>query len=343
MKEPERPPNRTTEAERLLATGLFRHAAVEEHTGGSGDAAGLLRNDPGWTRWSYRLVSAGIGLLLLFAVFAPVHEYAGGPAVVRLAGHLDVPAVTGGTVRGVAVAPGARVAAGDPLVHFHDEREEGESRHLRSVFEARLRQYLQDPEDPPARAALTEARRALDLAATRLEELTVRAPEAGVVGDVWVQPGERVEPGRPLLALHTGGAQAGEAETGRLIAFLPGYYRPLLRPGQILRLRLRGYPNEVRTFTVQEVNDELIGPAEAASHLGSTLEGSLAIAESVVPVRARVVDRSFELDGREVRLHDGMLGWAEVPVRSESLLLSLVPWLDELPWIPGEAEDDAAP
>lgn len=342
MTEPERPPTRTTEAERLLATGLFRRAAVEEHTGGSGDSAGLLENDPGWTRWSYRVVSAGIAVLLLFALFAPVHEYASGPAVVRLAGRVDVPAVTGGTVRGVEVAPGARVAAGDPLVRFHDEREEGESRHLRSVFEARLRQYLQDPEDPAARSALTEARRALDLAATRLGELVVRAPEAGVVGDVWVQPGERVEPGRPLLALRTGG-HTGEAEEGRLTAFLPGYYRPLLRPGQTLRLRLRGYPNEVRSFTIEEVNDELIGPAEAASHLGPTLEDSLAIAESVVPVRARVVGRSFELDGREVRLHDGMLGWAEVPVRSESLLLSLVPWLDELPWIPGDGEGGGAP
>ena len=239
---------------------------------------------------------------------------------------VEVAATAAGAVRWIAVAPGQAVIRGEALVLFQGDQELAESRRLRALFDARLRQYLQDPEDAAASAAVIQARRELELAETRLAELALRAPRDGTVGDVWVEPGEHVTPGRPVLSLETG------AGGGEVVALLPGRFRPLLAPGQPLRLEVQGYPYRYQRLVVESVNDQVLGPAEARQALGPTLRDAVPVAGPVVVVRARLPRASFELDGRTVLYHDGMPGYAEVPVRSEPILASLLPGLDEAPW-----------
>lgn len=307
---------------------LFRAAALEEYRRGEEEGGALLRNAPGWTRWTYWLLVAGTLGFVLFALFGRVNEYAAGPAVVRMGDRVEVAATAAGVVRRIAVAPGQAVARGEALVLFQGDQELAESRRLRALFDARMRRYLQDPDDPAASAAVIQARRELELAETRLGELALRAPRDGTVGDVWVEAGEHVTPGRPVLSLGTGAGGDG----GEVVALLPGRFRPLLAPGQPLRLEVQGYPYRYQSLVVESVNDQVLGPAEARQALGPTLRDALPVTGPVVVVRARLPRPSFELAGRTVLYHDGMPGYAEVPVRSEPIFASLLPGLDEAPW-----------
>ncbi|MFP3939471.1 MAG: efflux RND transporter periplasmic adaptor subunit [Thermoanaerobaculia bacterium] len=308
---------------------LFRVAALEAYRRRGEEGGALLRNAPGWTRWTYWIMVAGAVALVCFGLFGRVSEYAAGPAVVRMAGRTEVTAPVAAAVRSVTVAPGESVERGQPLILFHGEREAAEARRLRALFEERLRQYLQDTAEPSAQAALIQARRELELAETRLQELTLRAPEDAVVGDIWVEVGEHLTPGRPVLSLES------EAGGGEVIALLPGRYRPLLSPGQPLRLQIQGYPFHSQRLSVSAVNDQVLGPSEARQALGVTMRDGLPVAGPVVLVRARLPGDFFELAGRRVRYHNGMPGHAEVPVRSQRLLASLVPGFDTPPWRSG--------
>jgi hypothetical protein len=60
----------------------------------------------------------------------------------------------------------------------------------------------------------------------------------------------------------------------------------------------------------------------------------------VVRVSARLAGDTFEADGRVRRFHDGMWGRAEVRVRSERVLVALVPALKAL-FEPREGAGDA--
>jgi membrane fusion protein (multidrug efflux system) len=157
-----------------------------------------------------------------------------------------------------------------------------------------------------------------------LEQWTVRAPEAGSVGDIHVRPGQVVAAGDPLLSLR------GPASDVSVIAMLPGSYRPLLAPGMVLRLELAGYRYAYETTTIEGIGDEVIGPQAARRYLGSEMADTVPLAGPVVVVRARLRSRTFMTDQRVHDLYDGMPGRAEVRVRSQRLLVLLVPSLRAL-------------
>ena len=103
-------------ADGLPAAALFREEAVEHHNVGMRGEGDVLRVDPGWMRWTFRLLVTVLVAGLLFTLIAQVHDYAAGPAVVRLGGRSDLTATADGTVSQVAVATGdtggGRPAAG---------------------------------------------------------------------------------------------------------------------------------------------------------------------------------------------------------------------------------------
>ena len=171
----------------------------------------VLRVDPGWMRWTYRLLVTALVAGLLFSVLARIREYASGPAVVRLAGRTDLTATADGTVSQVAVAPGQRVEAGQLLVRFHGAREAAELARIESELELQLINRLRDPSDAGAEQALLSLRAERELARSNLAEREVRAPAAGVVSDLRVRLGQRIMPGQTLLALARGPRQAAEA------------------------------------------------------------------------------------------------------------------------------------
>ncbi|HEX6903571.1 MAG TPA: GAF domain-containing protein [Thermoanaerobaculia bacterium] len=313
-----RPPGKNTEG--LPSAMLFREEAVEYHQVGVRSEGDLLRVDPGWMRWTYRLLLGAVLAGLLFSVLAPIREYASGPAMVRLGGRSDLTATTDGTVTQVMVAPGERVAAGRLLVRFYGAREAAELRSLDQEFEAQLINRLRNPADRGAEQSLIVLRAQMDLARARLAEREMRAPTAGVVGDIRVRPGQHITPGQTLLSLSRG---EGRPE---VTAWLPGEYRPMLKPGMRLRLELRGYRYAYQHLTVNQVDDKVVGPTEAQRSMGQVAD-AVQLDGPVVRVTARLEGDTFEAEGRTRRYHDGMLGQAEVSVRSEKVLVALIPAL----------------
>jgi membrane fusion protein (multidrug efflux system) len=317
-------PSEATAGTALPDGGLFREQAVEFHRGGLTGEGDLLRVDPGWMRWTYRLLLAVVVSGLLFTVLGRVREYASGPAVVRLGGRADLTATSAGSVTQVFARRGEAVPKGKLLVRFYGAQEAAELESLEREFELQLINRLRNPNDPAAEQSLISLRAQRDLARARLAERDVRAPAAGVVSDVRVRPGQHINPGQVLLSLN------GDRGRAEILALLPGQYRPLLKRGMELRLEIQGYRYAYQHLTVGAVEDEVVGPAEARRYLGDEIADAMAVNGPVVVVTARLPSSTFEAEGKTWRYHDGMWATAEVRIRSERILLALIPSLKAL-------------
>jgi hypothetical protein len=303
---------------------LFREQALRIHQAGMRIEGDLLRADPGWMQWTYRLLLAVLVATLLFSVLGTVREYASGPAVVRLGGRTDLRATAAGTVSEVAVGRGERVAAGQVLVRLHGVQEAAELERIEREIELQLINRLRNTADTAAERSLLSLRAERELARSRVAERELRSPEAGVVDDVRAHPGQPVAPGQVVVTL----AGAGGERT--VIALLPGEYRPMLKPGMQLRMELQGYRYAFQHLTIQEVGSEVVGPAEARRYLGDEVADVATLDGPVVLVTARLPSVTFEAEGKTRRFHDGMWGKAEVRVRSERILVALIPALRAL-------------
>jgi membrane fusion protein (multidrug efflux system) len=114
------------------------------------------------------------------------------------------------------------------------------------------------------------------------------------------------------------------------MAFLPGQYRPYLRPGTPIRLELDGFRYEYLEVKVEHVGDQIIGPTEVRRALGPGLADAFEFKGAFVLVRARLPAQTFESGGLPYNYFDGMPARAEARVRTESILLTLVPALKGL-------------
>jgi len=303
------------------SSDVFRREALEHQLQGHRREGEPLRISPAWTRWVYWLLLAVFAAGLLFALLGRLYEYAEGPAVVRVEGRAELTALAAGTVTAVQVQPGQGVDAGQVLMRFYDAQEGAELERIGREFELQLVNYLKNPTDPGARQALITLRTQKEFAEVRLEERVVRAPRAGVVSDIHVRTGQHVSIGETLLSL------VGEQSRISIIAMLPGHYRPLLRPGMPLRLELSGYRYAYQRLSIDSIGDEIIGPQAARRYLGQEIADTVALPGPVVLIQAHLPARTFVSEGRRYDFHDGMHGKAEVRVRSENILLTLVPGL----------------
>lgn len=305
---------------------IFREEALEHHVRGFDERGNLLQIAPGWTTWAYRLLLAVFVTGVVFSVVGSIPEYASGPAVVRLEGQTDVTAKIAGSVDSVEVGPGRRVAAGEILARLYGAAEEAELERARREFELGLANRLRHPADAGAAQVLVGLRLQKQIAEKRLEERSVAAPHAGTVGDVWIQRGQHLAPGEVILSLH----RDGEDRRLSVVALLSGHARPLVAPGMPLRLELEGYSYVYQHLTVESVGEESVGPAEARRFLGPGIGDAVRLDGPVFVVTARLPSPTFEVGGRTYAYHDGILGRAEVKVRSERILLALVPGLKSL-------------
>src|SRR5262249_17721572 len=130
--------------------------------------------------------------------------------------------------------------------------------------------------------------------------------------------------GEPILSI------IGDDARFTVIVCLPGQYRPMLRVGTPLRLALTGYRGSSTQLTVEEIGDQVVGPAEIRRYLGPELGDALPLEGAGVLVRARLPAASFTDGGKTFEYFEGMQGMAEARVRSESILLALVPGLRAL-------------
>ena len=301
---------------------MFRQEAIM-HLVRRGQRGDVVRVHPGWVRAAYWLVLGSLAAALCYAALAQVHQYAEGAAVVQFTGRSELIAHEAGTIASLDAVRGQRVERGQVLARLHDAQQVGQLKTLETEFESKLVAYLETPADPAVKQALGQIRSARDSARLGVESRTIRAPHAGIVKEVLVRNGQRVEPGTVVLSI----AESTAAEGLTLIAFLPGDERPRLRAHQPLRLTLPGYRGAHITSEVRAIS-EVLGASEArARFLGDRLGDSLPLAGTVVVVEARLESAAFEADGEHFQLHDGMVGLAEVQMQSRSLLQSLIPGL----------------
>lgn len=301
--------------------GLFREEALRHAARGRGGDGDILRLSPAWTRWAYWILVAAFAVGGLYSIIGTVHEYASGPAVIWISGRSSLTATVAGTVEAIEVKPGERVEAGAVLVRFHSAREYAELDRIQREFDLQLAKTLRDPSDDTARQTLTALRTQRDLARARVEQLSVRALQTGVVGDVRIRPGQLLTPGEVILTM------LGNDTRCSIVTMLPAHYRPQLQPGMSLRFEITGYRYAYQDMTIESVGSQIIGPNEVQRYLGQEIADTIKVEGPVVLVEARPHSRTFEVDGARFEMHHGMNGRAEARVRSETILTTLFPGL----------------
>ncbi|ADO71065.1 efflux RND transporter periplasmic adaptor subunit [Stigmatella aurantiaca] len=299
---------------------IFREEALRHHEGAQQEGE-LLRIAPEWTRWTYWVLLALLLSTLAYSALGTLPEYASGPAVVEVEGRSNLSVDTPGLVASVKVKTGQRVEAGQPLVTFLAQGETASLDRIQREFELQLLRVLREPTDESARQTLTSLRAERELAQARQQDRTLRAPHAGVVGSLRVRPGQYISPGASVVTL------IGDDVHVTLLALLPGGYRPMLEPGRALRVEFNGFPHEYHEMRIESVGDQIIGPNEARRFLGPDVADALTLSGPLVMVRARIDSPTFLSKRRAFNFFDGMQARADARVRSERILVALVPGL----------------
>lgn len=300
---------------------LFRDAALRARFSGRGSHGDLLRISPGWTNWIYWLLVAVCSAGGAFLIFGRVDEYAAGPSVIRSEDRTDINAISGGAITEIAVKPGQRVAANQLLLRFYDAQEAAELSRLNREYELQLVKSLNSPHDTAAQQQLAFMRERKQIIAAQLKERRITAPRAGMIKDVRIRAGQMVAAGELLLSL------AGDEEKFSVVALLPGHYRPLLRQGAPLRVELNGFSYAYQRLTIDSIAEDVIGPNEARKFLGQEVSDALVLRGPVVIIKADLPSRSFRSGARQYAFHEGLQGTAEARLRSERLILTLLPSL----------------
>ncbi|QOC22778.1 HlyD family efflux transporter periplasmic adaptor subunit [Wenzhouxiangella sp. AB-CW3] len=297
---------------------LFRPAALKARDEGDVELDSILRNGPGWTIWTYRVLVLVLVIAVVYALVARISTYADGQGVVRLGGDSQIVARISGTVDEVRVASGDWVEEGDVLVEFHSQRELDQYILARDNYRDAVQRWLLNHEQAEQ---VAQARADYRSAQSQLDELKVTAKSAGTVSDVRVRPGQPVVAGQVLLT------QGDARGTNVVSLFLPGQLRPQIEPGQQVLLELLGYPQSRLELELEQVDSELIGVEEARGQIGYGLGDSLQLTGTLVHARARILDPVFEYQGRQYPLHDGMLVSGQVQIGSEPVAIALIPGL----------------
>ena len=84
------------------------------------------------------------------------------------------------------------------------------------------------------------------------------------------------------------------------------------------------------TLPIATVGDGVISPNEARRYLGAGIGGAVRLGGSVFVVEAPLPGATFTFEGNKHRYYDGMYGYGEVVVRSEPILVKLLPGLKGL-------------
>lgn len=296
---------------------LFREEAAIAYAniGKKGDVVRVSPPWIGWAYWALVMVMLMFGALL---VSAELPNYSSGPMVLTESGRTEVFAPVAGSIESIDVRPGQRIVAGQRLATFYAPEENSQLTRLDLEWQSSIRSYLANRADQGARSAVSSLRLQRD---QLLDKLTLRAPHGGIVNDLQVVSGQHTERGDGLLSISQPGERLG------VIAFLPGADRPQLQVGMTLRMTLQGYPRNHVDLVIESVSKDVMGRAEASRALGHGLADSVQLPASAVVVRAALLERSFKVDGESYQYSHGMLGLAEVKLRSEPAIRTLIPAL----------------
>lgn len=312
----------------------FRAEALEHHATGTENGE-LLRYEPRWTRLVYTLLKVAAVVGFTFVSLFSVDEYAAGPAVVRVDGRRMISASSSAIVHDVLVTAGQVVKAGTVLVKMQNTEEAKELARATSEFDLQLIRMLRDPSDTSVRQSLATLRAAKEQAKNTVENRTVVSQFDGVVSDVRVRAGQHVNAGEILLAL----APKGRSQMS-LIAIVPADYRPMLKTGLKMRFELDGFRYEYADLSVSDVSAEAVGTTEVQRLLGQEKSDAVHLDPGAkVLVSAPLPTTTFTSDGQPYGYFDGLTGLAQIRVRSEPILVTLVPALRRI--LPGSRGPEA--
>jgi len=299
------------------ARSPFRPEALAERRGVTAAPGRLVTTARTWMRWAYPTLIGLVAAVIVAAAVIQVPTYSTGVSIITIEGE-QVTSPVPGTVAEVLVAPGAHVAAGDPVLRLRALDEDAQLAAAETDYRNALATFLTTPGDDGARNALATIATRRQHAKAIVDGRTLRASSAGIVGDIRVRPGQLVAPGAPILKISPSADLSA-------VALMPGFDRPRLKVGMTLQIELPGYHKKREEAVIDTIGSQVIGPEEARKSLGDPIGDALPVTGSVVIVRAHLTARTFEASGREYEFHDGMLGKAEVKVDHESLLRVLLP------------------
>ncbi len=149
----------------------------------------------------------------------------------------------------------------------------------------------------------------------------LRAPHDGIVSNLRVFEGQQINPGDQVATI------IDETAGYEVVAFLPASYAPQLGRGMPMVSTIDGYADSHEVSPAASVSAETVEPREAAHYAG---KDALAVTGAVVIVEAVLSSSRFASGGQVYPYRDGMGVRAEISVRSEPLLLSLIPGLKDL-------------
>lgn len=305
--------------------GPFRPAAVRAHRERSFGGA-VLREPPAWTQAAYRMTLLCLLVAVALLAVERVDVHARGHAVVIRPGSTDLTAVEPGTVAAVHVEPGQEVAADELLVELEPSAELAALDAAREARRQAVIARLSTPDAPNVAERVAEASARIEAAKAALEQRRVRAPFAGVVGDVRIRVGQAMIGGDTAVTLLD---PDGPVEVR---AFVPAADRPALNAGQTMLLDLDGFADVPTATRVSVVSTEGVGAGEVARWLGRERADAMPLqGGSWVMVSARVPSTSYEAHGTTFAFHEGMTGTAEIRLDSKSLVFVLFPDVEE--WI----------
>ncbi len=298
---------------------IFRREALAQINGRP--EGELLRIAPIWTQWTHHTLVVAFVVAILYGCLGTIHEYASGPAVVWMSGRTHVTASIPGTIDSLDVQPGQTVRKGQVLARFSSTVETAELSRIDHEFEFQLVRVLRDPADSSARGALTALRTQRDVAAARVEQLSIRAPNDGVIGDVRIRAGQHLQAGEVVVTLDQKGRRCS------ILAMLPAQYKPQLEPGMSVRFEVAGYRYAYQEMTISSVGAQIIGPTEVRRFLGQEIQDTLKLEGPVILFEATPSASTFVVDGQSFDFYHGMNGTMEARIRSESLVFALFPAL----------------
>jgi biotin carboxyl carrier protein len=315
-------PEATSPASDVRA-GLFRREALEAAEARRRSSGQVLSLTPAWLEVSFGAVLVMALTAVAALLVVRVGDYAEGPALVRARGQVAVSTATAGVVADLFVRPGDVVTRGQPLVGFERASLVARLDALEEEIRGHVLRTLTRPDDAAAAAALSRLYAERDEARVRLDALVVRAPGDGRVTEVTALVGQPREAGDVVARLER---QDG---TFFLVGAAQGEFRPLLAVGQPMTVEFDGYPNLVQTVTLTRLSEAVVGPDEVRRYLGRASADLLVVQGPRVLLEGEFEARSFTFRGREVPLVDGLTGRVHVCVRTQRLLVALVPALRE--------------
>lgn len=301
--------------------GLYREEALDHQAKAVLAEGDVLPFSPFWERWAFGTVALLLLAGILYAALGRIGEYAQGPAIIQSDLATRVTAHRSGVVEAVLALAGQKVEQGEVLFRIASQDQTDRLRNLDQGWRTQLIQRLLDPSDPGPQQALTQIRIERTALLQALEQNAVRAPHEGIVGELRIHAGELLQTGQTALTL------TRDRPTYSLVALIPGRFAPQLSRGHRLRFKLRGYPDQTMDLVVDRISQGVVSPSDARRVIGPEGEGLVPMEGPVVLVYARLDKPTVEVDGSSMELLDGMVGDAELKLRSQTILTSMVPAL----------------